>query len=274
MSAVARPAGAAPDAPIDWPSLNGKKVGRNVRRLQARIGKAVREGQWHQVKALVYLLTHSVSGRAVAIGRVVNKQGAKTPGVDGVTWDTPDDRSNAFHTRRRHGDQPQPLRRVSIPKSNGKRRAVGIPTITDRALQAFYLLTLDPIAEGLADGHSYGFRLQRSCADALEQGHNVLGSPPSPCWILEGDSKACFARMSHAWLLREWPRDRPWLRLWRQAGFLEKRVFFATTEGTPQGGSSAPVLAQRALDGLQGLLAARWMRTPKQQRRNQVHLVR
>ncbi len=274
MSAVAIPAGAAPDAPLDWHSIDWKKVGRNVRRLQARIVKAVREGKWHKVKALVYLLTHSFSGRATAILRVVNNHGAKTPGVDGVTWDTPADRANAFGTLRRHGYQPQPLRRVSIPKSNGKRRALGIPTVTDRAMQALYLLALDPIAECLADGHSYGFRLQRSCADALEQCHNVLSSPHSPCWILEGDIKACFDRICHSWLVREIPMDRRLLRLWLKAGFLEKRVFFATTAGTPQGGIISPVLANRTLDGLQGLLATRLMATPQQQRRNKVHLVR
>jgi RNA-directed DNA polymerase len=240
MSAGARPAGAAPDASLDWHSINWKKVWRNVRRLQARIVKAVREGKWHKVKALVYLLTHSFSGRAAAILRVVNNQGAKTPGVDGVTWDTPAERANAFTTLRRHGYQPQPLRRVYIPKSNGKRRALGIPTVTDRAMQALYLLALDPIAECLADGHSYGFRLQRNCADALEQCHNVLGSPHRPCWILEGDIKACFDRISHPWLVREMPMDRQLLRLWLKAGFLEKRVFFATTEGTPQGGINTP----------------------------------
>ena len=95
MSAVAIPAGAAPDAPLDWHSMNWKKVGRNVRRLQARIVKAVREGKWHKVKALVYLLTHSFSGRATAILRVVNNHGAKTPGVDGVTWDTPEKKMEA-----------------------------------------------------------------------------------------------------------------------------------------------------------------------------------
>src|SRR5580692_12242977 len=103
MSAVATPAGAAPNTVVDWHSINWKKVYRTVRRLQARIVKAVREGKWHKVKALVYLLTHSFGGRALAILRVISNSGARTPGVDGVLWDTPEAKTAAFSTLRRHG---------------------------------------------------------------------------------------------------------------------------------------------------------------------------
>ena len=85
MSAAEKLAGAAPDPGVDWHSIDWKKVYRTVRRLQARIVKAVREGRGNRVKALVYLLTHSFSGRALAILRVISNSGAKTPGVDGVT---------------------------------------------------------------------------------------------------------------------------------------------------------------------------------------------
>src|SRR5579872_2978109 len=128
MSAVDTPAGAVPD-PVDWHAINWKQVYRTVRRLQARIVKAIREGKWHKVKALVYLLTHSFSGRALAILRVVSNQGAKTPGVDGIIWNTPEAKSAAFSALRRHGYRPQPLRRAYIPKSNGKQRPLGIPMV-------------------------------------------------------------------------------------------------------------------------------------------------
>jgi RNA-directed DNA polymerase len=127
MSRTATPAGAAPDLAPDWHSIDWKAVYRNVRRLQARIVKAIREGRWNKVKALVYLLTHSYSGRALAILRVVSNSGARTPGVDGVLWNTPESKSAAFTALRRHGYRPKPLRRVYILKSNGKRRALGIP---------------------------------------------------------------------------------------------------------------------------------------------------
>src|SRR3954447_21779553 len=90
MSAAEMLAGAAPGPAKDWHSIDWKKVTRTVRRLQARIVKAIRAGRWGKVKSLVYLLTHSFAGRALAILRVTNNQGASTPGVDGVVWNTPE----------------------------------------------------------------------------------------------------------------------------------------------------------------------------------------
>jgi hypothetical protein len=124
-SAAATLAGAVPDRTIDGRSIPWKTVYRTVRRLQARIVKAIQAGRWHKVRALVYLLTHSFSGRALAILRVTENSGAQTAGVDGETWNTPETKTAAFTTLRRHGYQPQPLRRVYIPQSNGKQRPLG-----------------------------------------------------------------------------------------------------------------------------------------------------
>ena len=118
MSAAAMLAGAAPRCVPDWHSIDWRKVWQTVRRLQARIVKAVAQGRWNKVKALVYLLTHSFGGRALAILRVVSNSGAKTPGVDGVLWNTPEAKSAAFNTLRRHGYQPQPLRRVPAQRDS------------------------------------------------------------------------------------------------------------------------------------------------------------
>jgi RNA-directed DNA polymerase len=194
MSAAATPAGAAPDLAPGWHSINWRLVWRNVRRLQARIVKAVQEGRWGKVRALVYLLTHSFSGRAAAILRVTTNQGASTPGVDGEVWDTPELKAAAFSRLRRHGHHAQPLRRAYIPKSSdpSKSRPLGIPTLTDRAMQALYLLGLDPILETTADASSYGFRSGRCCADALDHCHKILRNNHSASWVLEGDIRSCF----------------------------------------------------------------------------------
>jgi len=98
-----------------------------VRRLQARIVKATKEKRWGKVKALQRLLTHSFSGKALAVRRVTENQGKNTPGVDKVTWNTPQKKLNAIYSLRQRDYRPQPLRRIYIPKKNGKKRPLGIP---------------------------------------------------------------------------------------------------------------------------------------------------
>jgi RNA-directed DNA polymerase len=119
------------------------------------------------VKALQRLLTHSFSGKAIAVRRVTENKGKKTSGVDKVLWSTPEDKSQAILSLKRHGYQPQPVKRVYIPKANGKRRPLGMLTMKDRAMQTLHLLALEPIAETTADKNSYGFRPERSTADAI-----------------------------------------------------------------------------------------------------------
>src|SRR5256886_8795623 len=172
--------GAASHKAEDWHSINWAKAHRIVRRLQARIVKATQEKKWGKVKALQRLLTHSFSGKALAVRRVTENQGKNTPGVDKVTWNTPQKKINAVYSLRQKDYHPQPLRRIYIPKKNGKKRPLGIPAMKCRAMQALYLLALDPVAETTADPNSYGFRPQRSTADAIEQCFKVLGKQTSP----------------------------------------------------------------------------------------------
>lgn len=188
--------GAAPHEASDWHQINWRQVERNVRRLQTRIAQATQQGKWGKVQALQRLLTHSFSGKAFAVRRVTENTGKRTPGVDRQTWYTPDQKAAAISTLRQRGYHPQPLRRVYIPKSNGKQRPLGIPTMRDRAMQALYLLALAPIAETTADPNSYGFRRGRSTADAVEACFIALCKSDRAQWILEGDIRACFDHAS------------------------------------------------------------------------------
>jgi RNA-directed DNA polymerase len=183
MTAPSR-AGAAPHALTDWNAINWPKVHQNVRRLQARIVQATKQGRWGKVKALQHLLTRSFSGKALAVRRVTENQGKRTPGVDNRTWNDPRQKAQATHALKQRSYRPQPLKRVYIPKKNGKKRPLGIPTMHNRAMQALYLLALQPVAETTGDSHSYGFRPERSTADAIEQCFNLLSRSTSAKWVV------------------------------------------------------------------------------------------
>ncbi len=259
---------------VDWHAINWQKANQNVRRLQARIVKATQEGKWGKVKALQRLLTHSFSGKALAVRRVTENQGKHTPGVDKEIWDTPTKKATAICNLKQRGYKPLPLKRVYIPKSNGKKRPLGIPTMTDRAMEALYLLALEPIAETTADPNSYGFRPQRSTADAIEQCFKTLAGKHMAEWILEGDIKACFDRISHEWLLANIPTDKAILRKWLKAGFMEQGILHPTDEGTPQGGIISPALANMTLDRLEKRLLTHFRLCQRVRYLNKVHFVR
>lgn len=276
MTAVATQAGASSHAEIDWHAINWLAIHRNVRRLQVRIVKALREDRWGKVKALQHLLTHSFSGRALAVKRVTENQGKMTPGVDGETWNTPKKKAQAVQELKQKGYQAQPLRRVYIPKSNhpNKKRALGIPTMLDRGMQALYLLALDPVAETTGDQNSYGFRTERSTADAVDQSFKILRSQHAPQWILDCDIKSCFDQISHDWLVKHTPMDKTMLQKWLKAGFMEKHVLYPTDAGTPQGGIASPVLANLALDGLEKMLQEHYPKTSKAGQLAKINMVR
>ena len=254
MTADQNTAGASFHGVTDWHDIDWKSVSHNVRRLQARIVKATKEKRWGKVNALQRLLTHSFSGKALAVRRVTENQGKNTPGVDKITWNTPQKKLNAIYSLRQRDYRPQPLRRIYIPKKNGKQRPLGIPVMKCRAMQALYLLALDPVAETTADPNSYGFRPQRSTADAIEQCFCALGKQKSAQWILEGDIAGCFDAISHDWLLTHIPMEKAMLKKWLKAGYLEQSILHPTEAGTPQGGIISPVLANMTLDGLERML--------------------
>ncbi len=241
--------------------------------MQARIAKAAKAGEWRTVRSLQRLLTKSTGAKVLAVRRVTENRGRKTPGVDKQTWSTPEEKWQAVESLGIKRYKPLPLRRIYIPKSNGERRPLGIPTMRDRAMQALHLLALDPIAETVGDPHSYGFRRERSTADAIGQVRNILSRDVSPKWVLEGDIKGCFDNISHDWLTANVCMDKGVLQKWLKAGFVEMGRLFPTQAGTPQGGIISPVLANLTLDGLQNELTSLF-RTVREARAAKVNLVR
>ena len=151
---MTRQVGALPTQPTHWPQINWEKCHQIGARLQARIVKATQEGKRGKVKALQWLLTHSFSAKAIAVKRVTENKGKKTPGIDRQTGSTPGQKFQAVVSLHRRGYPPKPVRRIYIPKANGQKRPLGILTIQDRAMQALHLLALDPVAETTADPSS------------------------------------------------------------------------------------------------------------------------
>ena len=260
---------------LNWNSINWDKVEKNVSKLQARIVKAEKEGRTGKVKALRIILTKSFAGKALAVKRVTDNRGKKTPGVDGILWNTLESKSKAIQQLKRRGYKAKPLKRLYIPKPNGKQRPLGIPSMKDRAMQALYQQALDPISEIRADKNSYGFRQHRSTADAIEQCFIVLSKKWSAKWVLEGDIKGCFDNISKSWLMENIPMDRRMLKEWLDSGYIHNGVFHKTVAGTPQGGIISPVLANMTLDGLEDILSTRFgNKSSWRSRRNKVNMVR
>lgn len=275
MTATANAVGAASHQDMGWHSIDWGQAHRTVRRLQVRIAKAVSEGRWNKAKALQRLLTCSFYGKAVAVKRVTENHGKKTAGVDKVTWNTPEQKAKAINSLKRRGYQPQPLRRVHIPKANGKLRPLGIPTMRDRAMQALHLFALQPIAETTADHNSYGFRPERACRDAAAQCFAALVSKNSAQWVLDADISGCFDNISHDWLLANIPMDKTVLGKWLKSGFVEQGNWFPTLAGTPQGGIASPTLANMVLDGMEIELAKHFgAKTSRKRWKGKVNFIR
>ncbi|MBC3927531.1 group II intron reverse transcriptase/maturase [Undibacterium sp. CY21W] len=238
-------------APQDWHAVNWRQVERNVKGMQIRIAKATREGKWRKVKALQRMLTRMLSAKLLAVRRVTENQGKRTAGVDGELWESPETKWLAVNRMKPRGYRPLPLRRIYIPKANGKKRPLGIPTMRDRAMQALFLLALEPVSESTSDPNSYGFRSNRSTADAMSQLFVNLSKKASAQWILEADIAGCFDNINHDWLIKNVPMEHSILRKWLKSGLVYQGQFQETEAGTPQGGIISPTLANVTLNGLE-----------------------
>ncbi|MGM9726745.1 MAG: group II intron reverse transcriptase/maturase [Prevotella sp.] len=190
---------------------------------------------------------------AVAYQRIYAKQGNMTPGTDGKTIDemSLERIERLIVSLKDESYQPHPARRVYIPKKNGKKRPLGIPSFEDKLVQEVVRLLLEAIYEGHFEGTSHGFRPHRSCHTALGM---IQKSFAGAKWFIEGDIKGFFDNIDHNVLisiLRERISDERFLRLIRKflnAGYVEDWKYNKTYSGTPQGGIISPILANIYLD--------------------------
>jgi RNA-directed DNA polymerase len=240
---------------VGWREINWRKVEKVVFKLQKRIYAASRRGDIKQVRQLQKTLLKSWSNKVLAVRRVTqDNSGKKTAGVDGVKSLSPEARLKLVKELNIKG-KSKPTRRVWIPKANGEKRPLGIPTIHDRALQAVIKAALEPEWEAVFEPSSYGFRPGRSCQDAIKHIKDSIQNKPK--FVLDADISKCFDRINHLALLQKTNQRgkiRRQLKAWLSSGVIDSGVFTATSEGTPQGGICSPLLANIALHGLEIML--------------------
>jgi len=254
------------DVALDWDAIDWRAHEDNVGRLRQRIFKASQAGDLKKVRNLQKLLLRSLSNTLVSVRQVTQRNaGRKTAGVDGAVALTSPARAElarwVHHNARLW--QARPVKRVYIPKANGKQRALGIPVIVDRVLQARVVNALEPEWEARFEPRSYGFRPGRSCQDAIEAIYQAgKGQHATRLWVLDADLTAAFDRIGHDHLLDQlgtFPA-RGLIRQWLKAGVIERGHLAPTEEGTPQGGVASPLLLNVALHGLEAAAGVRYKR--------------
>ncbi|MGQ4810601.1 hypothetical protein NKDENANG_04083 [Candidatus Entotheonellaceae bacterium PAL068K] len=243
------------DTQIEWTGVNWRRAVKSVRQLRQRLYTASRQGNHRKVRSLQRLMLRSYSNRLLAVRRVtqINK-GRVSAGVDKVAVKTPAARTRLVRELSQY--QPwkaKPVKRVFIPKPNGKQRPLGIPTVLDRSMQAGVMNALEPEWEARFEPCSYGFRPGRGCHDAMQRIYNLSRPNTRKGWVVDADIMGAYDNIRHETILdavKGFPAQNL-IRAWLKAGVMDDGAFQPAEQGTPQGGVISPLLANIALHGME-----------------------
>jgi RNA-directed DNA polymerase len=248
----------------EWDAVDWRAAEEDVRRLRQRIFAATRAGDLKKVRNLQKLMLRSRANALISVRRVTQvNAGRMTAGVDGQVVLLAQHKTDMVSWIQHHAKPwtPRPVRRVYVPKNDGRRRPLGIPVIADRCLQALTVNALEPEWEARFEPKSYGFRPGRGCHDAIVAIHTTASRRDAKRgWLLDADLAAAFDHLDHAHILMSlgtFPA-RELIRRWLKAGVMEDGRFTSTAEGAPQGGVISPLIMNVALHGMEAADGVRY----------------
>jgi len=233
-----------------WNRIDWEEAEDTLINLQRHIAIAAIKRDRETVTLAQKKLIRSIEARVLAVRHVCDS--ATRPGIDGVMWETNEDKMKAAMSLTPKGYIAQPMRFVIVRPKGQKERHVQIPTVYDRAMQALYAFSLDPVSESLADRKSFAYRKGRSAFDIHSRLVRAFENKNPPRFLIKTDVKAFYGSMNHEWLIENIPMEKSVLKQFLKAGHIFCGELFPPDDfGISLGSSLSPILANMVLDNLQ-----------------------